>query len=127
MTDVTPSPTSSTLLLKNGKTTVFVAVLPTTPLHSLKTELLRLLREHETHLDGLAEVVPDHADADDVILGATIDPSGHDVARGFHIIDGQDKKKTTIQDVGLRDGCVVSWRICEDRFLVEVPNEEGGD
>jgi len=52
------------------------------------------------------------------VLGATIDPAGQDVGKGFHVIDGGKKK--TVKDAGLKDGWVLAWKLKdEERFLVE--------
>ncbi|KAF8248948.1 hypothetical protein K440DRAFT_641650 [Wilcoxina mikolae CBS 423.85] len=112
-----PSPSTHTLFLKSHKLTTLLYALPSTSLHTIKSELFTLLHENAQNLS-----IPLPSDPDDIVLGASID-SG--ISRGWHVISGQERKKTTVQDAGLKDGDAVAWRCkVEERFVVSVPVEE---
>ncbi|KAI5815609.1 hypothetical protein BZA77DRAFT_388299 [Pyronema omphalodes] len=115
----TPSPETHTLFLKHQKLTVLLYASPCTPLPDVKASLHSLLSENTRHL-----TIPLPSSSSDIILAATIDPSGTDVRRGFRILKDQDNRKTTVQDAGLRDGFVLAWNVGGKEFKVEVPVEE---
>ncbi|KAF8540497.1 hypothetical protein BDD12DRAFT_804506 [Trichophaea hybrida] len=112
-----PSPSTHTLFLKSHKLTTLLYALPSTSLHAIKSELFTLLHENAQNLS-----IPLPSDPDDIVLGASLDGG---TSGRWHVISGQERKKTTVQDAGLKDGDTVAWR-CEDeeKFVVSVPVEE---
>ncbi|KAH8151855.1 uncharacterized protein LAJ45_03848 [Morchella importuna] len=71
-------------------------------------------------------VTPISDSADEIILGAPIDQA--DLSKGFQTIQNQDKKRTTVQDAGLKDVSVIGYKVGEDAdFSVEVPSDDFDD
>lgn len=104
-----------TLLAKNGKTTTLLHALPSTPLPLLKAELFRSLQEHaDKHSLSIAGELPESPD--EIVLGATDDNAA---ARNWYVLDGQEKNKTTVRDVGLVDGGTIAWKVRGEQFVVE--------
>ena len=61
-----------------------------------------------------------------MVLGLPRDPT--DLSKGFDEIADQDKKVTTVENVGLREGGVLAWKSgVESEFVVEIPRDEDED
>lgn len=88
---------------------------------SLKSQIHELLQQNKDNI-----VTPISDNADEVILGAPIDQA--DLSKGFQTIQNQDKKRTTVQDAGLKDVSVIGYKVGEDAdFSVEVPSDDFDD
>lgn len=104
-----------TLLLKNAKTTTFLAATPSTALTTVRKQLLEYLRENEQHLEIS---IPE--DEKSIELGAPIDPQ--DITGGYHVLPDKGTVKECLGDA--KDWIVIAWRIKGGKFRVEIPVEE---
>ncbi|KAH0613473.1 uncharacterized protein H6S33_005359 [Morchella sextelata] len=121
MSNQTPNSASLTLRAKNGSTTVFLFAQKSDSLLSLKSQIHELLQQNKDNI-----VTPISDSADEIILGAPIDQA--DLSKGFQTIQNQDKKRTTVQDAGLKDVSVIGYKVGEDAdFSVEVPSDDFDD
>lgn len=113
-----PNSTSLTLRAKHGLTTVFLFAQLSDSLLSVKSQIHNLLQENQDNI-----VTPISDSPDEIILGAPIDQA--DLSKGFHVLQNQDKKKTTVQDAGFKDMSVIGYKIGEDAdFSIEIPRDD---
>jgi hypothetical protein len=103
-------PTAWTLHFKQGKYTVLLFSEPLTPLSTLKTELLTILRERYTSglpRSGLSEPLKIPDSIDEVALGVPIDV--YEPSKGWVELGAGGKVKQTPKSLGLKDGSVVAF------------------
>jgi hypothetical protein len=121
-----PSNKNVSLLLKNGKTTMFLYAEGSRSIVALKADLLEALHEHtRTHALQLAGVLPKSPDM--IVLGAAAaattavsDSDGRPTVRVWYPLDRKDKKKATAKAVGIGDGDTVGCMCRDEKFEVQV-------
>jgi hypothetical protein len=114
------------LLLKNGKSTTFLYAQAATPIVDLKADLFEALHEHtREHALQLAGELPKSPDM--IVLGAaaaattaTSDGNGRAAVGMWRPLDGQEKKKATVKDVGIGGGDTVAWMCRGEEFDVQL-------
>jgi hypothetical protein len=109
------------LLLKNGKTTTFLYAQASTSIVALKADLFEALHEHtRKHTLQLTGELPKSSDT--IVLGTAAASDGDRRATGstWYPLDGQDKKKATVKDVGISDGDTVVWMCKDQEFDTQV-------